>query len=67
VYSQFDAEHYKLTLLLLKTSELDTLRENLKTTDCDFVILEQGTGVEIKGTKVGILGRTFKENYPAPM
>jgi glycosyltransferase involved in cell wall biosynthesis len=45
VYSQFDAEHFKLTLLLPKTSELDTLRENLKSTDCNFVILEQGAGV----------------------
>jgi glycosyltransferase involved in cell wall biosynthesis len=45
VYSQFDAEHFKLTLLLPKTSELDTLRENLKATDCNFVLLEQSAGV----------------------
>jgi glycosyltransferase involved in cell wall biosynthesis len=45
VYSQFDAEYFKLTLLLPKTSELDTLRENLKSTDCNFVILEHGSSI----------------------
>ena len=36
VYSQFDFEQFKFTFLLPKTSELDTLKENLKETDCDF-------------------------------
>ncbi|MGB3209619.1 MAG: glycosyltransferase family 4 protein [Desulforhopalus sp.] len=47
MYSQFDPEHFKLTLLLPKTSELDALRKNLKTTDCNFVILEQGAGAMV--------------------
>ncbi len=45
VYSQFDPEHFKLTLLLPKTGELDALRENLEATDCTFFILEENTGV----------------------
>ena len=36
VYSQFDTEKFQFTLLLPKTAELDTLKENLKATDCDF-------------------------------
>lgn len=44
VYSQFDIEHFKLTILLKKTSELETLRENLKAIDCHFVVLEQNAG-----------------------
>ena len=45
VYSQFDPKHFKLTLLLPKTSELDALKENLKETDCNFLILEQNADV----------------------
>ena len=45
MYSQFDPEHFKLTLLLPKTPELDALKENLKETDCTFLILEQNADV----------------------
>ena len=44
VYSQFDTEQYKFTFLLAKTSELDTLRENLKGIDCKFIVLEKNVG-----------------------
>ncbi|MFT5728835.1 MAG: glycosyltransferase involved in cell wall biosynthesis [Desulforhopalus sp.] len=45
LYSQFDPEHFKLTFLLPDTSELDALRENLKATDCTFLILEQNANI----------------------
>jgi glycosyltransferase involved in cell wall biosynthesis len=45
VYGQFDPERFKITILLPRTSELDALKENLKKTDCNFVLLEQGAGV----------------------
>ena len=45
VYSQFETEKFQFTLLLPKTAELDTLRENLNTTDCDFQVLKQNASL----------------------
>lgn len=45
VYSQFDTQQYKFTFLLPKTSELDTLKENLKEIDCNFIVLGNGADV----------------------
>lgn len=45
VYTRFDRQLFKFTFVLPETSELETLKENLKNLDCKFEILDKQAGI----------------------